>query len=428
MSTAFSWSARLTDAAGEPAAGAVLDVQIFDLKTNAWIAASSAKTNADGVAKGSGQIEDDTLPYAPAFRLMEGPALMSVGPQFGRAARGGGLVVEFGQVRRLALTENVVVPNLAGRVLRTGVAVGGVAATDAAVSREVDVAAVRNQAVAETTQTFNIRLAARDKDVADRDAQLVQQSALLAARDGEIAALRKAQVDPAAIRAQAVEETSRSFTARLAQRDQELTARDAQLADRNRLVLQHETELSRLRKVVTDQERLIDEIKARPPPTPPPGTAARTLKTVAVNDLATTMATQLDNAQATLKPRGFSLGAIQINAKGLIRDSGSLELLDAETLKGLPADSLSDVKFQFVPDKPTPPDLGPKVPDVLQLTESAARRVLTSVGLVLEASTGPRALNTAVAPGQAMMQSPVAGAVIPRGAKVQVIFAEDQGA
>ena len=48
---------------------------------------------------------------------------------------------------------------------------------------------------------------------------------------------------------------------------------------------------------------------------------------------------------------------------------------------------------------------------------------LASVGLILDASVGPRALNPAVAPGQAMVQSPVAGAASAPGAKVLVIFA-----
>ena len=149
---------------------------------------------------------------------------------------------------------------------------------------------------------------------------------------------------------------------------------------------------------------------------------------MAVTDLATDMATQLDTAQKTLKPTGFSLGTIQISAKGVLRDTGSMEFPDTETLKALPQDSLSDLKFQFIPEKVPTSDDGPRVPDVLQLTESAVRRVLTSVGLVLEASTGPRGLNPAVAPGQAMVQSPGAGTIIARGARVMVIFADLQGA
>ncbi|MFT4252394.1 MAG: hypothetical protein QM608_07910, partial [Caulobacter sp.] len=154
------------------------------------------------------------------------------------------------------------------------------------------------------------------------------------------------------------------------------------------------------------------------------------LRSVAVTDLATTMASQLDDAQVTLKPRGFSLGAIQVNAKVLLQDAGAVQLIDADTAKDLKQDVLSDVKFQFIPEKPVGEGDGPRAPDVLQLTESAARRVLTSVGLVLEASVGPRALNPAVAPGQAMVQSPTAGSAVARGARVMVIFAaaDEQGA
>jgi len=418
MSTAFTWSARLTDADGKPAVGASLDVQLFDLKTNAWAAVSSAKTDADGLARGTGAIADDTLPFAPAFRLVEGAAAMSVSPEFGRAARGGGLTIDFGQVRRLAVEEKVVArTTVAARVLRAGTVitpVGGVIATDSPAAR----------------------------DVADRDKQLAD-------KDAEIATLRSAKVDVAAVRAQAAEETTKTFTARLVQRDQDLADRDRQLADRSRIVTEQQSEITRLRGVVATQETAATQAAAAAaaaqaaaaarPATPgrlgADATGATTatplrLRSVAVTDLATTMATQLDDAQITLKPRGFSLGAIQVNAKVLLQDAGAVQLIDADTARDLKQDVLSDVKFQFIPEKPADASEGPRAPDVLQLTESAARRVLTSVGLVLEASVGPHALNPAVAPGQAMVQSPTAGSVIARGARVMVIFAaaDEQGA
>jgi hypothetical protein len=449
MSTAFSWTARLTDADGNAAAGAALDVQLFDLKAGAWASASSAKTAADGTAKGAGSIADDTLPFAPAFRLVEGAGVISASPEFTRNARTGALAIDFGQVRRLAPAETVIARTLSARILRTAAPIGGVLATDApiAIAPTVDAAAIRAQAVDETAKTFTARIVKSDQDLAARDTQITAQSRQLADKDAQIATLRAEKVDVAAVRAQAADDTAKTFNARLVQRDQDLAARDSQLADRSRVVAEQDKEITSLRATLLAKDLEIADIKATRTIDPAIGAAATgagatagiaagainpaiaaSLRTVAVTDLATTMATQLDTAQKTLKPTGFSLGAIQVNAKGIMRDSGSVEFLDADTLKTLPQDSLSDLKFQFIPEKVAGEDDGPRTPDVLQLTESAVRRVLTSVGLVLEASTGPRGLNPAVAPGQAMVQSPAAGTLIARGARVMVIFAEEQGA
>lgn len=475
MSTAFSWTARLTDADGNAAAGAPLDVQLFDLKTAAWASASSAKTDATGTAKGAGTVADDTLPFAPAFRLVEGAGVISAAPEFTRNARTGALTIDFGQVRRLAPAETAIARTLSARTLRTATPIGGVVATDApiAAAPTVDAAAIRAQAVDDTTKTFNARLAKSDQDLAARDTQIAAQGKQLAERDAQITAVRaKSDQDLAArdtqiaaqtkqlaerdaqiaavraekaqvVAAQAkVADESKALNARLVQRDQELAARDAQLADRGRAAAEQETEISGLRAALAAKDVELEDIKANPTIGTTTGTTTGTIggttgtinpavaatRTVAVNDLATTMAIQFDKAQTTLKPTGFSLGAIQISAKGVLRDEGRLEFPDTDTLKGLPADSLSDLKMQFIPEKVPTGDDGPRVPDVLQLTESAVRRVLTSVGLVLESSTGPRGLNPAVAPGQAMVQSPGAGTIIARGARVMVIFADEQGA
>lgn len=393
MSTTFTWSARLIDAAGAPVAGMALEVQLFDLQANAWTARSSAKTSADGRARGSGTIEDDTLPLAPAFRLVEGATIMSVSPAIARAARSANLTVDFGQVQHLAVAERFTQPRTIATAGLRGEAlmVGGVAAS-------------------ETPST-----AARD--LVERDATIASQTRLLAERDAELTGLREvaAKLEVTTARAQTAEESVQALSTRLAQRDKDLAERDGLLADRARVISDQETAIAGLRATVAEQEKAIAAAVVRP---------AVGGKTVGMIDLATSMASQLDDAQTTLKPRGFSLGAIQVTAKAVLQDDGGrLELLDKEELKTVPPGSLSDIKLEFIPEKPTPSEDGPRVPDVSQLTESAARRVLASVGLTLDASIGPRALNPAMAPGQAMVQSPVAGAVSAPGAKVLVIFA-----
>lgn len=391
MSTTFTWAARLADDAGQPVAGVGLDVQLFDLKGNGWTVVSSAKTTADGVAKGAGAIDDDTLPFAPAFRLVEGEAAMSVSPQIARLAKGG-LRIDFGQVQHLSVEARFAQPKVIATNRET-LLVGGIV----------------------TTETPPITA----RDLSDRDEVIALQLRTLAERDAEIAELKEITVKLDAVTAslQKAEETVQTLSTRLADRDKDLADRDALLADRARVLSGQTATIAGLQATVAEQEKAIAATEIKP---------ALGERSVGMIDLATKMATQLDDAQTALKPRGFSLGAIQVTAKAVLQDDGSsLELLGKEDLKTVPPGSLSDIKLEFIPEKSTSEETVTLAPDVGQLTESAARRVLASVGLVLDSSVGPRALNPGVAIGQAMVQSPVAGSTVPRGAKVLVIFAAD---
>ena len=149
---------------------------------------------------------------------------------------------------------------------------------------------------------------------------------------------------------------------------------------------------------------------------------------VGIGDLAVKLGTELVGAQTALKSSGFSLGSISVNARGLVQGDGSrLNLLDIADLKTLPAGVLSDVRIDLTPDTTVGGEAQIAVPDVAQLTETAARRVLASVGLVLDASYGPRALNGDASEGQAMLQTPGHGTGVARGARVLVIFARAFG-
>jgi hypothetical protein len=453
MTTPFTWSARLLDAAGNAAGGATLAVELFDLAANKWVALSRVATGADGNVRGRGEIGDDTLPFAPALRLVEGGAVMATTPAIARAARG--ISVDFGEVRRASVATPFT------RTIGRGgspFSIGGAAAAT------VDLAAVR----AEVSRDFSDRLAVREREVADRDLQLAETrrlvteretrladtqrlvadreakladnvrvvgekdaeirrlSTVMAAKDQEIATLRQPrpagpQVDAAAIRAEVTRDFSSQLAARereVADRDGQINLREARLAESARALDQKDAEIRRLTGVIADKDRII--ATPRPDRLAPEGVASITR----VTDFASTIGVQLDDAQTALKSRGFSLGAIEVNAKALLQDEGrKIEILDREAMKTIQPGMLSDLKFSFRPDKPPPEVSGQTVPDLMFLTESRARAVLSSLGLLLEASTGPAGLNARAAPGQAMLQTPAAGTSMPRGGRVHVIFA-----
>ena len=72
-------------------------------------------------------------------------------------------------------------------------------------------------------------------------------------------------------------------------------------------------------------------------------------------------------------------------------------------------------------DQSTQADDVVKVPDVLGLTENAARRVIRSVGLRLAPARQTLKAGTGT-PGQSISQHPVAGEMARHGSEVLVVF------
>lgn len=398
MTTPFTWSARLLDPQGKPVSGATLSVEVFNIATAKWVSVSSAKTSADGTARGKGDIADPTMPFAPALRLMDGKAVMSTTPGIAKATQG--FSVDFGEVQRaaepLTFTRTGTGTSIPPFVLGGGTRIGDV----------IDPAILRT----EVSREFTAKLELREKELADsmklvtlKDSEIRQLSGQLTAKDKELA------------------ERVSANQRELAARDSLLSQNQAMLTENKRVIDLKDAEIKRLGAELLEKERLIAEA-LRPRPE-----LAGAASVTRVNDLASTIGAQLDEAQSALRTRGFSLGTIEVNAKALLQDEGRrIELPDRETLKSLPPGALADVRLSFQPDKAQPEVPGQTVPDLLLLTENRARSVLASLGLLLEASSGPGALNAAAAPGQAMLQTPAAGTRLPRGGRVRVIFSAIQ--
>ena len=146
---------------------------------------------------------------------------------------------------------------------------------------------------------------------------------------------------------------------------------------------------------------------------------------VGVSEFTSMVGAQIGGAQTALKATGFSLGQVSLTARILVSPDTKINFPNKVELKDIPAGALSDLVLQFNPDRQPTNEASLLVPDLQQLTEGAARRVLVSLGLVLDASYGSRDLQPDVAEGQAMLQSPTAGAVVARGGRVLVIFARN---
>lgn len=376
MSTLFNWFARLVDADAKPVAGVRVEVQLFYLHSNGWVSVGPATSGASGDLRGKGVIADDTVPLAPAMRLVEsgGVVVLSSTPRVSRRARAALLNVDFGVLTRLPDAARFVQPRAATRgILDDPFVVGGVVRAAAGGLQAVEVAALKAEVTKTVEGQFATRLSASAKALAERDADMAAQRMALAER---------------------------------------------------------ETALADVSLKLTKSEAALASLRAGAAVGDPRLSAAEGVSetSIGVGDLATKLGTELVGAQAALSSSGFSLGNITVNARGLIQGDGSrLSLLNMADLKALPSGVLSDVKIDLKPDRPAAVEAGLVAPDVRQLTETAARRVLASVGLMLEASFGPPGLGEAVAEGQAMLQTPEPGAATARGGRVLVVFARKSG-
>jgi hypothetical protein len=122
------------------------------------------------------------------------------------------------------------------------------------------------------------------------------------------------------------------------------------------------------------------------------------------------------------KDSNYKLANISLNIKTFMEfDEGGMrmQLVDANKLSGLPAEALSDFRVEIGESSAATSGTA-KVPDLLGLTETGARKVLSSLGLNLKPVYQQ---NKSVPDGQSFKQSPAAGNVLP-GSDVTIVFSK----
>jgi len=195
----------------------------------------------------------------------------------------------------------------------------------------------------------------------------------------------------------------------------DLQVHQQRLADAERRHVALQAERDQLEARLADAEAWLAAGSTLPPPAADGA--------LSVGSFAARLGGEIDSARVALKARGFSLGAISVTSKALFEAGGTrIRLPERDELKTLPSGALSDIEIQYTPSAETANN-DVLVPDVRQLTESAVRRVLASVGLSLDVSHGQPGMGVTSVEGQAMLQSPPPGERLARGSPVLAIFA-----
>jgi hypothetical protein len=410
---------ELVDADGGPRVSVAVTLQHFRLADGIWVNLASVTTDDAGKAKLRVPMLADDSGSAPSLRLIRADtdpvAVLSDGGRTVYSAATGVLSVEFGQIRTIDSTE---APTLVPRFRPATQTLGGVPAVAApAAAPQFDDTVARRVAVGPavlfgTTRTrveTDTLVAERNKAVLEaariendrRDLETKLATERVRAENAE--ALARAAAAPNNVELQKVQ-------TRLVELNKTNTEITAKFQARERELDLAVTEREQLRKEAERKAALVAAFEAEKK------------QVVPIATLATNVQSQIATAQASNQAAGLMrISGIKIRVRGKLgADGAGITLPGNDAVMENAGGTLDEVAFEI--DAPPPPEIPTvPVPDVIRLTETAARQVLASLGFRTDAISGGAA--PGFAPGQAVRQSPAGGTPTPRGSTILVIFA-----
>jgi PASTA domain len=141
-----------------------------------------------------------------------------------------------------------------------------------------------------------------------------------------------------------------------------------------------------------------------------------------VSRVYSTILDEFKKTSELTKDSSYRLANISLNIKTFMELDGEgmrMQLVDANKLSGLPTEALSDFRVEIGQNSAATGGTV-KVPDLLGLTETAARKILGSMGLTLK----PVYQQSKTVPiGQSFKQSPQSGEV-PPGSTITIVFSK----
>jgi hypothetical protein len=195
----------------------------------------------------------------------------------------------------------------------------------------------------------------------------------------------------------------------LSAKDAELTARDVELKARDAELKAKEVEIDTTKTVLLVKEGELSSLKALQAAKRP------------TSDVLAAIGGSVGSAarQIAEQDHPFNLGQVTIRLKGSVSDAGQM-LVMAE---GAPASTLSEIELSLQPTgAAVSTAVGPRVPALLGMTESAAMAALAAVGLRHRRSTALIDPHRRSHHGRAIDQIPQPGVTADQGAEVLVVY------
>lgn len=426
-------AARLWTAEGNVAVGAPVQIEAFELARGGWVELAKGQTDANGELALRAQLPPgQTHRYAPQLRLVEpgqpAPRVLAEGGMVSYNAQQLILRVDFGELEQLeetaytrAAAKGAAVTGIhvvAGEPRRSEVTSAMMVRALAMTNNKVMGAVAQPQAVLERGEIARKILAVDiDRAAAER------KTADTATNATKIGTAATGVHMPTGISVDRFNAEMMTFLARETTLRADLLVKERELSNAG-------AKLAGLEQTLADQQqRLAVAEKLRAQADSEAATLrAATTREASLQSLAANIGSEAEAANKVMAAGGtaYRVGKLQVTLRGVIGQNGaSISLSNPADLARPGAGSVvQDVSIDLIPERaPAQSMQGIKTPDVLGLTESAARRALAAVGLRMETATRPSGAGGRFAVGQAMQQSPVAGTVAQPGEAVIVVFA-----
>ncbi|MEP4546253.1 MAG: PASTA domain-containing protein [Saccharospirillum sp.] len=381
----------LTDE-GKVAEGHTLSLEAYQLKNRRWQAVARSKTDAEGKATltTNNSAVSDTM--APALRLTEAgtpaPRVLAHGGLMQYDARQQTLFLDFGKIERLEETAHRL-QHVDSRFARTNESVAG-----APVAPQISTLAVNRLVMANPTLTANLTRV----DVASERIKPTTEATGVKLDPAVTATLLNTK-ELDTLKAREVQ-----LNAQLLDKSREFTLTAEQLSTAKSRISTLETDLS---QTATEKEVLAAKVKQL---------ESNTRQPAAIETVLVGLGSKVSSSNTRMKAEAlpYRLGNVKIDLRGSMSDDGS-SIVMGEAGGGFSTELISESA-----------DTGEtrtSVPDIIGLTESAARRVLRSVGLRM-ASAHQQLAEGAGVPGQALSQHPAPSSEAEHGSSVMVVFGE----
>lgn len=475
----------LTDE-GKVAVDHTLQLEAYDLSARRWKTVATAETDAQGNTTLTTDITIVSNGLAPSLRLTEkgdpAPRVLAHGGLTRYTPNQETLFIDFGKIERLEETAHRL-QHSASRFARTNESVAGVPAapvvSSLAVNRMVNAnpmlaptvslagtfgagtepqiatprIALDSQAIANigfNTQlegfkvreaNLNSQLMDKNREVLNLNEELTQTrnnlEALIAERDALqfAAGLSEWEANPQTPREETMERYANTvgavasgntnlsvMVADWARREVEL---NNQLTDKNREIIIKNEQLKKMRndfeilnvernslqdalvEAKSEKQSLSERIEEL---------TANTRQAQPIEKVFSGIASQVNIAEETIKQSNipYKLGNIKVDMRGSLLDEGT-KIVVGEGDGGITTELINKTVDSGEVDA--------TVPDIVGLTENAARRVLRSVGLRMKAAyKNVNESDSKETPGQALSQHPTAESQVASGSSVLVVF------
>lgn len=409
---------ELVDVAGAPQNGVTVAIEHFSLAKGSWVELTRATSGAEGKAKLRAAFAASDTASAPGFRLVRADsvptAVLSEGGRTVYAPATGVLSIEFGSVETID-TELSAPPPLAPRFKGAEQSIGGLAragVTDRVGRIDLSTRLIRTPIAIGTPRAraeadiLRAEIGAATVEAAKRESDLtVERTRGLSDRLRADTAEKLAQ--EAASPTPQIKEMQLQFK-QFTQLNDEITGK-LQVAERERSVAVAERDAAaKQAEAMTARAQVFEAEKQQ---------------VVPIATLADNVRSQIETARAATGAAGLMrIGAVRIKVRGKLGEGGSgITLPGNDVVQENAGGTLDEVSFDIDPAV-EPASTQTLVPDVLGLTETAARQVLASLGFRIDVVSGGPA-SGGVRTGQAMRQAPASGQQAGRGSTVLVVFA-----